>query len=157
RTRKPRRPRASRRKNSTSTRCSPSSNRSAGSPTRTRTKAGRNLSPPRRALLCKGRQAFPGLPALTVRPVRVDPRGKRRLVEIRESTREHVRFCLFERIRPILEQVRNDARARRLQLAERHDLVHEADAARLFGAEPLAGERVAAHLAHPDGIVELRD
>ena len=46
---------------------------------------------------------------------------------------------------------------RRFQLGERHHLVHEADAARLLGAEALAGQRIAAHLADADGVAELRD
>ena len=53
--------------------------------------------------------------------------------------------------------MRDDARTRGFQLGKRHHLVHDADAPRLFGPEPLAGERVAAHLAEPDRVVELRD
>ena len=37
----------------------------------------------------------------------------------------------------------------------RHHLVDQADALRLGGAEPLAGERVAAQLPHRDGVAEL--
>ena len=42
------------------------------------------------------------------------------------------------------------------QLGQRHDLVREADAQRLGRAEALAGQRIAAQLAHADGVAELR-
>ena len=44
-----------------------------------------------------------------------------------------------------------------VELGELHHLVHQPDAARLLGAEALAGQRIAAHLAHADGIAELRN
>src|SRR5215472_12628107 len=44
-----------------------------------------------------------------------------------------------------------------LQLGKRHDFVNEADAMRFGNGETLAGERIATHLAHANGVVELRD
>ena len=43
------------------------------------------------------------------------------------------------------------------KLGRRHHLVHETDAARFRSVEALAGQRIAAHLAHADGVVELRN
>ena len=39
-----------------------------------------------------------------------------------------------------------------LQLRERHHFAHKTDAAGLLRVEPFAGQRVAAHLAHTDGV-----
>ena len=60
-------------------------------------------------------------------------------------------------LRPVGQELVDDALAGRFQLGERHDLVHQADAVRLLGVEAFAGQRVAAHLAQADGVVELRD
>src|SRR6516165_4398642 len=56
-----------------------------------------------------------------------------------------------------LLQAERKAQARGLQVGERHDLMHEANAMRFSNLETFSSERVAPYLAHTDGIAELRD
>ncbi len=80
-----------------------------------------------------------------------------RIVRIAGAASERTRFGLRNRLRAVFEEAADDAHARRLELGARDDFVHEPDASRLLGAEPLAGERIAAQLTHADGVGELRN
>ena len=53
---------------------------------------------------------------------------------------------------PFCEEMLDDPRAFPPEVRERHDQVREPDAARLLGAEALAGEGVAAQLPHADRV-----
>ena len=63
------------------------------------------------------------------------------------------RHCL----RTVGQQLLHDFCPRRLQLRQRHHLMHQPDAPGLLRAKALAGQCVAADLADADGVAELRD
>ena len=66
-------------------------------------------------------------------------------------------FGFSQRLGPVGQQLLDHLRPRAFQLRQRHHLMHQADAPCVIGAEALAGQRVAADLAHADGIAELRN